>query len=80
MHSDALGCILVRWDAFGHFRKFSEFGSFFGRFSQNLNVLLTWGANYYAEIRIQGLTISGANYSEAALTVSPILRSDLLRF
>ena len=27
----------------------------------------TLGANYYAEIRLQGLTISGANYSEPPL-------------
>ena len=43
----------VRWEAFGHFRKFFDFW--------------TWEANFYAEIRVQGLTISGANYSEAPL-------------
>ena len=36
MRSDAIGCISVRWDAFGHFRKSLDFLEFLGVFLNNL--------------------------------------------
>ena len=60
MHFGALGCVWTLLEIFG-------FGIFGGMILAKFGCFLTLGANYYAEMRIQGLTISGANYSEAAL-------------
>ena len=67
MWSDAIGCISVRWEAFRHFWKFSDFSDFFGRFWWFLVGFWSWGLTFTDVLRIGGLTIIGANYWEVAL-------------
>ena len=63
MRSDAFECVWRHLDASGNFEIFGDFSADFDDFW----IFWTLGANNYAEIRVQGLTISGANYSEPPL-------------
>ena len=60
MHLSASGGIWTRPEISRFLVIFRQILMIFGYF-------WTLGANYYAEIRVQGLTISGANYSEPPL-------------
>ena len=67
MHFGALGCIGTLPENFRIFQLFSD--DFY-----NSLTFFDLEANYYAEIRIQGLIISGSNYSEAALSKCALKR------
>ena len=66
MCSDAIGCISVRWEAFRHFWKFSDF-SIFRTILVIFGCLLAWRAYFYWRFTCRGLTFIGANCWEVAL-------------
>ena len=65
---DAIGCILVRWEAFQHFWKFSDF---FGRSCGFLFSFWLGALTFIDVSRAGGLAFIGANYWEVALTLLP---------
>ena len=70
MCSDAFGCNRTRLSTLGGVLTLLEilgFLFFFRKILRFFGCFLTWGVNYYAEIRVQELTISGAYYSEPPL-------------
>ena len=63
MHFGALGCVRTLLEIFGFFEFFWQILIIVGGF-------LTLGVNNHAEISVQGLIISGANYSEITLVAA----------